>query len=320
MRKNLVATFCVLAAIALPFPALADVKAGVDAWERGDYPAAVNEWRPLAIKGDADAQFNLGQAYRFGRGVPADMKQAEDWYRQAAAQGHFQAEDNLGLIMFQNGDRQGAMPLIQHSADRGDPRAQYVLGTALFNGDIVERDWISAYALMTRASASGLARASESLAQMDKYIPLEQRQKGLALARDMEAKAGKPRLDLAAVEPDPAAGQTSVTSTTAAPKATAPEPTPVRKTVAPELPAPIKSVSAAAWRVQLGAFGESAKAKSAWGAIKTRVSGLGALQPSYAKAGAVTRLQAGPLGSKAEAERVCSAAKAVGQACFPVAP
>ena len=179
MRKNLVATFCVLAAIALPFPALADVKAGVDAWERGDYPAAVNEWRPLAIKGDADAQFNLGQAYRFGRGVPADMKQAEDWYRQAAAQGHFQAEDNLGLIMFQNGDRQGAMPLIQHSADRGDPRAQYVLGTALFNGDIVERDWISAYALMTRASAAGLAPASSSLAQMDRFIPMDQRQKGL---------------------------------------------------------------------------------------------------------------------------------------------
>ena len=57
-------------------PALADVKAGVDAWERGDYPAAVAEWRPLAVGGDPDAQFNLGQAYKLGRGVPVDLGQA----------------------------------------------------------------------------------------------------------------------------------------------------------------------------------------------------------------------------------------------------
>ena len=54
-------------------PARADVKAGVDAWQAGNYPAAVAEWRPLAIAGDADAQFNLGQAYKLGRGVPADL-------------------------------------------------------------------------------------------------------------------------------------------------------------------------------------------------------------------------------------------------------
>ena len=319
MHKILAAAFCAAAAIALPFPALADVKAGVEAWERGDYPKAVAEWRPLAIKGDADAQFNLGQAYRFGRGVPADMKQAEDWYRKAAAQGHFQAEDNLALIMFQNGDRQGAMPLIQRSADRGDPRAQYVLGTALFNGDVVQRDWVTAYALMTRASASGLPRASESLAQMDKYIPLEQRQKGLALARDLEAKAGKPQI--AQAEPKPApTPKTAPVQVPAPPKVAAaqtPAPAPVRKVVAPVA---TKAVSGPAWRVQLGAFGDAAKAKSAWSAIKGRVSGLGVLQPSYEKAGTMTRLQAGPLATKTDAERICTAAKSAGQACFPVAP
>jgi len=59
-----------------------DVKRGVEAWESGDYATAVKLWRPLAIKGDADAQFNLAQAYRFGRSVPVDMKAAEDWYRR----------------------------------------------------------------------------------------------------------------------------------------------------------------------------------------------------------------------------------------------
>lgn len=185
-------------------PAHADVKAGVDAWDRGDYGNAIKQWRPLAIKGDADAQFNLAQAYRFGRGVPQDMKQAEEWYRKAAAQGHFQAEDNLGLILFQNGDRAGAMPMIERSANRGDPRAQYVLGTALFNGDIIAKDWVRAYALMTRASASGLPAASSSLAQMDKYIPVPARQKGLAMARDLEARAQRP---IAALTPPPTASR-----------------------------------------------------------------------------------------------------------------
>ena len=60
-------------------PVLADVRAGVDAWSRGDYAAAVKEWRQPAINGDADAQFNLGQAYKLGRGVPVDLKAAEDW-------------------------------------------------------------------------------------------------------------------------------------------------------------------------------------------------------------------------------------------------
>ena len=31
------------------------------------------------------------------------------------------------------------MPWIERAADRGDPRAQYVLGTALFNGDLIAR-------------------------------------------------------------------------------------------------------------------------------------------------------------------------------------
>src|SRR3546814_11652875 len=62
----------------LAAPALADVKDGVDAWQAGNYQAAVAEWRPLAIAGDADAQFNLGQAYKLGRGVLTDLNQRSE--------------------------------------------------------------------------------------------------------------------------------------------------------------------------------------------------------------------------------------------------
>ncbi len=380
---------------ALAAPALADVKKGVDAWERGDYPAAVKEWRPLAIKGDADAQFNLAQAYRFGRAVPQDMKQAEEWYAKAARQGHAQAEDNLGLIKFQGGDRAGAIPYIERSAARGDPRAQYVLGTALFNGDIIAKDWVRAYALMTRASAAGLPSASSSLAQMDKFIPVTERQRGLAMARDLEMNAQRPAVAMAPsapvraappveTRPIPKPAGTAPVRTASVPpsrwslpgsgalppppRARRPQPAPVPAETVPEdlpeiiepapveappgatydpapaytppprpvarpmpRPAPVKVVpkpkpaAVAAtpkpapggkWRVQLGAFSTPAAAKAQWSRLASS-GGVRGLQPYLVKAGAITRLQAGPLASRAAAEKAC---KGVSGGCLVVAP
>ncbi|SNS34776.1 SPOR domain-containing protein [Sphingopyxis indica] len=196
MRSFRTASFMLsaAAAAALAAPALADVKAGVDAWQKGDYQSAVAEWRPLALAGDPDAQFNLGQAYKLGRGVPADLAQAESWYRRAAKQGHLQAEDNLGLVLFTAGRRQEAMPYIEASAARGEPRAQYVLGTAHFNGDLAAENWPLAYALTKRASDAGLQIASARLAQLDGLIPLEQRQRGLAMLPEMEKSEQRARL------------------------------------------------------------------------------------------------------------------------------
>ena len=44
-----------VAAAAIAAPALADVKAGVDAWQRGGFVRVVGEWREWAACGDADA-------------------------------------------------------------------------------------------------------------------------------------------------------------------------------------------------------------------------------------------------------------------------
>src|SRR3546814_14711022 len=91
------------------------------------------------------------------------------------------------------------MPYIEHSAARGEPRAQYVLGTAHFNGDLAEGDWPLAYALTKRASDAGLQLASARLAQLDRLIPLEQRHRGLANLPAMQKNETPERL--AAVSP-----------------------------------------------------------------------------------------------------------------------
>ena len=57
------------------------MKAGVEAWQRGDHAAAVGIWRNLADKGNADAAFNLGQAYRLGAG-PRRRSQAKRWFER----------------------------------------------------------------------------------------------------------------------------------------------------------------------------------------------------------------------------------------------
>ncbi|MEE4451254.1 SPOR domain-containing protein [Novosphingobium resinovorum] len=177
-----------------------DVKAGVDAWSGGNYDSAVRIWQPLADRGDADALFNLAQAYKLGRGVPLDLTRAEDLYGKAAAKGHLQAADAYGLLLFQRGERQRALPYIEGSASRGDPRAQYILGVAYFNGDIVRKDWVRAYALATLAQQAGLEQATSALAQMDQHIPLADRQKSVVLAQQIaaQAQANRQRLNASA--------------------------------------------------------------------------------------------------------------------------
>jgi cell division septation protein DedD len=307
------------------------VEAGVTAWQRGDFAGAVKQWRPLADGGDQDAQFNMGQAYRLGRGVPADPRIAQSWFQKAAAQGHEMAQGNLGLLLYESGKRVEALPWIRKAAERGDPRAQYVLGVELTNGDIVPRDFPRAYALMTRAASKGLPPAAKSLEQMEKFIPAADRQKGIALAQQMKdapAQAG-----LIAVPSERPAGRGAARVAGRAPAVTPVEIPPQRPvatavvTAPRTAPAAAKAAARAAapaagggWRAQLGAYGSQAAAAAQWASLSRRMSGLAGLQPSYEKAGAFTRLRVGPLGSRAAADKVCAQAKAAGQACFPVAP
>jgi cell division septation protein DedD len=313
-------------------PAFADVKQGVDAWTRGDFARAVKEWRDPALKGDPDAQFNLAQAYKLGRGVPADLAQAEQWYAKAAAQGHPQAVTNYGLTLFQNGRRQEAVKWLEQASSRGEARAQFVLGTMLFNGDAVSKDWVRAYALMTRASSSGLPQASQTLAQMDRYVSLQDRQRGLEVARTIEAQAARTPVtaaSVAAATPTPAAPaaapRTPPVAAAPAPARAAPvaaaarvapvTPAPARPTAVAPAPvrtaAPAAAATGGAWRVQLGAFRETGGAQTMWSQVRGKFPGR---SPEYVQAGAVTKLLVGPFASSAEATRACSAVKS----CLPV--
>lgn len=337
MRAKLWHTVMVGALATAGMPALADVKAGVDAWSKGDYRRAIEEWRGPAVKGDPDAQFNLGQAYKLGRGVPADLPVAEGWYRKAALQGHEQAEDNYGLALFQNGKRAEALPWLEKASMRGEARAQYVLGTMLFNGDGAPKDWVRAYALTLRASQAGLPQAGQSLAQMDRYIPAADRQRGAELARTMDADVRRPTMPpveaVAAPPPPPPSRRVDrdpVRSTNLPPSSAQPganyavpgsDSTPAVRAPQRSAAVPARAPTiGAGWRIQLGAFRDRGNAEALWERLRGRVAALRPLQPVMVSAGAVTKLQAGSLASAAQAASACRQVKATGTGCLTVAP
>jgi hypothetical protein len=284
------------------------VRDGIEAWQRSDYAQAVAIWRPLAAKGDADAAFNLGQAFRLGRGVPVDLAAAKGWLEKAARANHLDAETTLGLLLFDSGDHAGGIQWLKTAAERGEPRAMLVYGTALFNGDTVRSDPLLAYAYVSRAAAQGLEPAKTTLNDMDRLIPVEVRRKAVQIALQQSAEraapgtktpkaAAKPAAKAGATPPSPAASQ--------ARKAQA----------APVAAAPAPSASTGTWRIQLGAFSRRSSAED----LYRKLSGSPAIAghpPFYVPAGAVTRLQVGGFATRAAASSACASLK--GQPCFPV--
>jgi TPR repeat protein len=60
-----------------------------------DYAEAVRLYSLAAAQGHADAQSNLGYMFEYGRGVARDRAEAIRWFRLAAAQGYPHAPDSL---------------------------------------------------------------------------------------------------------------------------------------------------------------------------------------------------------------------------------
>jgi uncharacterized protein len=88
----------VLSFVAVFSSGCSGIEAGVRAYDRGDYPAALIEFRPLAEQGYRLAQYTLGLMYAQGQGVPQDYKEAVKWFGRAAVRGVPQAQFELGML------------------------------------------------------------------------------------------------------------------------------------------------------------------------------------------------------------------------------
>jgi len=106
-------------------------EAGVQAYGKGDYAGARQNWEQALSAGDWEAARNLGLLYRKGLGVEADASKAASYYQQAADHGVANAEMNLAeLYLSGQGvpkDIDKAKQLLKDAADHGSLPARFRL-------------------------------------------------------------------------------------------------------------------------------------------------------------------------------------------------
>ncbi len=92
-----------------------------------------SEIQPLAIRGDSDAQFQLGALFYQGKGVQRDYTQAFLWYRRAAQQGNADAQYSLGnMYLMGEGIKQDdyqARQWYEKASEQGHEGAQHNLAS-----------------------------------------------------------------------------------------------------------------------------------------------------------------------------------------------
>jgi len=200
LTRFLISVPTALLVIGLTSPSWADFKTGVQAYGRGDYRTALNEFRPLADQGQAQAQdylgqmyangqgvpqdhveairwlslaaeqslpiaqYHLGLMYQKGRGVPQHYAQAAQWYRLAADHGHVAARASLGLLYLDGlgvpQSYEEAKHWLHLAAGQGNALAQLQLGNLYKDGRGVREDYVQAHMWFTLAALQGLKEAS----------------------------------------------------------------------------------------------------------------------------------------------------------------
>jgi hypothetical protein len=186
----------VLSFVCFTAPVWADNKAVKEAYdfalERGDYATAMHELRPLAERGLAVAQFNLGLLYANGQGLPKDDAQARQWWEKAAVQGHAEAQANLGvLLVYARGgpqDYKMSVYWLRLSANQGNDLAQRKLGLMYERGDGVQQDYVRAYMWYSLGAAKGMEAGARLRDAIAKRMDPDQIAEAQQLAREWKPK------------------------------------------------------------------------------------------------------------------------------------
>src|SRR5262245_28262871 len=138
-----------------------------DAAGRGDYPAALAIWGPLAQSGVARAQANIGACFAEGLGIDRDPALALRWLTLAAEAGDPGGTRNLAALYFKGEgvvqDHARAAELYRAAAGVGDAPAQDMLSWMLLEGESVPFDASEARRWALAAAEQGIASAMTRL-------------------------------------------------------------------------------------------------------------------------------------------------------------
>ena len=141
----------------------------------------------LAKKGNAGAEFKVGEMYETGFGVKKDQKQAEIWINKAAAQGHETAGFKLlywdikknGL----KGENKKEFADLRTKAGDGNSQAMYYVGMMYAYGVGVKKNYDKSLDWLNKATFIGSLEA-----EREAVVVREMKQKSLSNSREAEKK------------------------------------------------------------------------------------------------------------------------------------
>jgi ankyrin repeat protein len=121
----------ILSCLFISAPAWGNLEQSLDEIEKlirlRDYSEAVNRLKPLAEKGDPEAQYRLAGLYRAGKGVSKDLDKATELYHVSAQTGHADAQYAFAQIIEKSNDSPSALNEARRwykkSAAQGNERA-----------------------------------------------------------------------------------------------------------------------------------------------------------------------------------------------------
>lgn len=159
-------------------PAWSDALTAMDAYERGDYAAALREAGPLAKGGDPMAQYLLGHLYFNGHGVVRNQGIAESMLRQSALKGFASAQLDLTKLLLRkpgNADnhRREARIWAERAARQSLTEAQYLVATMYYRGIGGDADMAAAAQWYREAAKTGDPRADYALGLLARSGPEE---------------------------------------------------------------------------------------------------------------------------------------------------
>jgi len=145
-----------------------DLELGIYELNRGEFHAAIEQFRPLVAEGYAPAQYQMGVVYQKGYGVAKDGMKALELFELAAKQNYSDAQFELALIYSQGKlvkqDLKKAYQLTHQAAKKGLASAQFNVAVMLANGTGVNQDDFKASRWYQNAADQNHALAQYNLA------------------------------------------------------------------------------------------------------------------------------------------------------------
>lgn len=145
-----------------------DLEQGIYELNRGEFQAAIEQFRPLVEEGYAPAQYQMALMYQHGYSVPKDGMKALELFQLSAAQNYPDAQFELALLYTEGKlvkkDLKAAFELTHKAAKKGLASAQFNLGVMYANGDGVKQDDFKASRWYQSAADQNYALAQYNLA------------------------------------------------------------------------------------------------------------------------------------------------------------